>query len=101
EFREENEFANLDGRSKGRSVTVATSTAVSVPMARAVGDGQSHARVVGDGQGQGGWEAFGELELDRYEGVHILSRRLTEIASDVTELTGQLSKGLMFFSDDS
>ncbi|HYU14993.1 MAG TPA: Hpt domain-containing protein, partial [Candidatus Acidoferrum sp.] len=48
-----------------------------------------------------GWDSFGELELDRYEDIHVFSRRLTEVASDVTELSSQLSRSLTTFNDDA
>ena len=44
---------------------------------------------------------FGDLELDRYDDVNILSRRLTEIAGDVGEVDTQISKELTSFTDDS
>jgi chemosensory pili system protein ChpA (sensor histidine kinase/response regulator) len=82
-FREENEFANLDGRTR-----LGAPAALTPRTATALG-------------GDNAWDGFGELELDRYEDVHVLSRRLAEIVSDVTELSGQLAKGLTAFSDDS
>jgi chemosensory pili system protein ChpA (sensor histidine kinase/response regulator) len=48
-----------------------------------------------------GWGGFGELELDRYEDVHVLSRTLTEITGDFDEMNGQLARGLASLSDDS
>jgi len=77
EFRESYEYAGVDGKSK---------QAPQPPPA--IGGAQA-------------WYGFGELELDRYEDIHILSRRLAEIVSDVTELSVQLAKGLTTFSDDS
>ena len=57
-------------------------------------------RQAGAGAGQA-WSGFGELELDRYEDVHILSRTLTEITSDFAEMHGQLERGLASLTDDS
>jgi chemosensory pili system protein ChpA (sensor histidine kinase/response regulator) len=79
-FREQHEFANLDGRRVRRAAAGGKATAVAAPSA---------------------WSGFGELELDRYEDVHILSRSLTEITSDVDAVNGQLARGLASLSDDS
>jgi chemosensory pili system protein ChpA (sensor histidine kinase/response regulator) len=76
DFRDTYEYASLDGKSKLR---LRDAPAAAAPA----------------------WESFGELELDRYEDIHILSRRLAEIVSDVTELSGQLARGLSSFTDES
>jgi chemosensory pili system protein ChpA (sensor histidine kinase/response regulator) len=47
----------------------------------------------GDGvaaQGPGGWLDFSELEMDRYDDFNILSRSLTEISADISEVLSQL-----------
>jgi chemosensory pili system protein ChpA (sensor histidine kinase/response regulator) len=36
------------------------------------------------------WSDFGELEMDRYDDVNILSRSMTEISADVNEVLSQL-----------
>jgi chemosensory pili system protein ChpA (sensor histidine kinase/response regulator) len=82
-FTEEHEFARLDGRSHAHAQ----------PLALAAG-AESMAR-------DAAWTAFGELELDRYEDVHILSRSLTELTSDFGEMYGQLSAGLSALNDDA
>lgn len=73
-FASEHEFANLDGRRAG--------------------DARER---------RGGAPALGfsELELDRYEGVHILARSLTEISSDFSELDGELVHQLQSFHEDA
>jgi chemosensory pili system protein ChpA (sensor histidine kinase/response regulator) len=48
-----------------------------------------------------GLESFGEMELDRYEDIQILSRRLTEMTSDFSEMNLQLARNLAAFNDDS
>lgn len=92
-FREENEFANLDGRQRGRDVGTAKSwstwnAAQPLPEPEAAAEAKE-------------WSGFGELELDRYEGVHILSRSLTEITGDVEEMYESLGQGLATLTDDS
>jgi chemosensory pili system protein ChpA (sensor histidine kinase/response regulator) len=83
-FRDDYEFANLDGR----RVLALTGT-----------DSQRSGGVQRELAPQ--WGGFGELELDRYESIHILTRRLAELTSDFTELQGQLSRGLAALTDDS
>ncbi len=39
----------------------------------------------------GGWLDFSELEMDRYDDFNILSRSLTEISADISEVLSQLS----------
>jgi len=49
---------------------------------------------LGDGvaaQASGGWLDFSELEMDRYDDFNILSRSLTEISADISEVLSQLS----------
>jgi chemosensory pili system protein ChpA (sensor histidine kinase/response regulator) len=84
-FREENEFSKLDGRKVRQRVVAPTKVAASA----------------GRQTGPQAWSSFGELELDRYEDIHILSRTLTEITSDFSEMNGQLEKGLASLTDDS
>jgi len=47
----------------------------------------------GDGasaRASGGWLDFSELEMDRYDDFNILSRSLTEISADISEVLSQL-----------
>ncbi len=49
--------------------------------------------VPGDGvsaPSSGGWLDFSELEMDRYDDFNILSRSLTEISADISEVLSQL-----------
>ena len=39
---------------------------------------------------KGGWLDFSELEMDRYDDFNILSRSLTEISADISEVLAQL-----------
>jgi len=73
-FREEYEFAQLDGKRAA--------------MARAANDGST-------------WAAFSDLELDRYDDVHVLARRLAEITNDFTEMSTQLARGISALSEDA
>jgi len=86
DFRGEHEFANLDGR-RGRPAV-------------ARGPGKPGAPA-GGAEAKGAWEQFGELELDHYEDIHILSRRLAEMTSDFNEISVQLSRNIAAFNDDS
>jgi chemosensory pili system protein ChpA (sensor histidine kinase/response regulator) len=72
-FRERNEFAGLDGRRLA----------------------------VGAGVGPGGDGRFSDLELDRYDEVHILSRSLGEISNDIGELQGQIQRTIGELGEDA
>jgi chemosensory pili system protein ChpA (sensor histidine kinase/response regulator) len=85
-FREEHEFANLDGR---RPL---------LPVGRSAQQGARADDVLVASQA---WGGFSELELDRYEAIHVLSRSLSEMTSDFSELHAQLSRGLVALSDDA
>lgn len=93
-FREEHEFANLDGRRQLRDVAVG-------PAWSAWSSSAKPDLIVTEGSGGKDWSGFGELELDRYEGVHILSRSLAEITGDVEEMYVSLGQGLATLTDDS
>ncbi len=95
-FREENEFSNLDGRKVRRRQVVAPRRSAAAVAAAATGKGKGNGKPVGPA-----WTSFGELELDRYEDIHVLSRTLTEITSDFAEMNGQLARGLASLTDDS
>ena len=84
-FRDEHEFANLDGRKSALGHGKASAAALS--LLRPTDDVAPQAP-------NAGWGGFSELELDRYEGVHILSRTLAELTGDFNEMYGQLSRGL-------
>lgn len=74
-FRARNEFAGLDG---GR-------TRIAVRA------------------GRGGRieDLFSELELDRYEDIHVLSRSLSEITGDIGELQGQIQRAIGDIGEDA
>lgn len=74
DFREEYEFANLDGRARGQPALASAA---------------------------GGWGGFGELELDRYEDIHVFSRTLTEVTDDLSQLHGGLFEQLGHFAEDT
>jgi chemosensory pili system protein ChpA (sensor histidine kinase/response regulator) len=91
DFREDHEFANLGGRRRtprrGRPEAAAM-------VARATGGAERREPLPA-------WENFSELELDQYEDIHILSRRLTEMTGDFSEMTGDMARSLAAFNDDS
>lgn len=99
-FSDEHEFSLVanGGRASARPRPRDAAAAEARAAEEARADGAS---VDGAGEPAAGWETFGELELDRYEDIHILSRRLTEMTSDFTELNQQLARNLAAFSDDS
>lgn len=74
-FRARNEFSGLDG---GRT-RVAVRT------------------------GRGGRieDLFSDLELDRYEDIHVLSRSLSEITGDIGELQGQIQRAIGDIGEDA
>lgn len=77
-FRARNEFIGLDGR---------TVTAPAATGLRARGTTTA--------------AHFTDLELDRYEEVHILARSLTEITGDIGELQGQVQRAIGGIGDDA
>src|SRR5690349_22001358 len=48
-----------------------------------------------------GWESFGDLELDRYDDVHVLARSLAEIGNDASEIDDQVLRELASFGYDA
>ncbi len=86
-FRRDNEFANLDGR-QVRSPMV---TKEIPEIIRKTDDTAKPAE----------WGGFTDLELDRYDDVHVLSRRLAEITSDFQELYAHFQRGVSTLTDDS
>lgn len=89
-FREEHEFANLDGRRRDNlSFASDGNAALALPPPDV------------DGSPRAAWSGFSELELDRYEGIHVLTRSLVELTSDFSDMYGQLSRGLTALTDDS
>jgi chemosensory pili system protein ChpA (sensor histidine kinase/response regulator) len=87
DFREEHEFAHLDGKNQSCEGTTNFNL-------------RSYKNDVA-GAPIPAWGAFSELELDRYEGIHILSRSLAELASDFSEIHSQLAFNLSAFADDA
>jgi chemosensory pili system protein ChpA (sensor histidine kinase/response regulator) len=75
EFQEKYEFTRL-GNSDGGS-TGPRKTAGFVPGAQQPAS-------------TGGWLDFSDLEMDRYDDFNILSRSLTEISADISEVLSQL-----------
>jgi chemosensory pili system protein ChpA (sensor histidine kinase/response regulator) len=90
-FRRENEFANLDGRKSGQGAQ----RAADVPPPPAI------LRKTDDVAQPAAWSGFSDLELDRYDDVHVLSRSLAEITSDFQELYNQFQRGVATLTDDS
>jgi chemosensory pili system protein ChpA (sensor histidine kinase/response regulator) len=78
-FATQGEFANLDGRRARRARQV---RAARVAQAASVA-------------------GFGELELDTYEEIHVLSRRLLETASDVSQTSTDINSELASLVDDA
>lgn len=99
-FREQYEFAKLDGQGR-EAARAAPRRPAPAPLPvgpRELAAGSGPQDDVGTAAP---WSTFGELELDRYEDVHILARRLAEIGSDIGEVDGQLLREFAHFSDDS
>ena len=46
-------------------------------------------------------QVFSDLELDRYDDINILARRLNEISNDISELQSQINTTLDSFAEDS
>lgn len=101
QFRRENEFMRIPAGPGGESDVYPTFAVPKTPKTKfekALPQDQNGADIAGPTSFFG---LFGELELDRYEGVQILSRRLTEIANDFDETHAYLGRELAGFSDDS
>jgi chemosensory pili system protein ChpA (sensor histidine kinase/response regulator) len=81
-FASSTQFTNLDGRRWGAA-----------PVA-------AGARIGGNGVG-GEVSAFGILELDRYEEIHVLSRRLDEAASDLKEVRQDMGSEMQQLTEDA
>lgn len=89
-FREQYEFFNLTGKKTGTDGAAFRPRPVPVRAVATVAKAES------------GLETeFSELELDKYEDVHVLSRGLAEISNDFNEVYGQLFRELAGFTDDS
>ncbi|HVR61311.1 MAG TPA: Hpt domain-containing protein [Polyangia bacterium] len=99
-FTEEHQFGGLAG---GAAASGERRARAAGSNGAGNGAGASNGHRDGDAGGERGtaWEAFGELELDRYEDIHVLSRRLTEMTSDFSEINQQLAHNLSAFNDDS
>jgi chemosensory pili system protein ChpA (sensor histidine kinase/response regulator) len=89
-FREEHEFANLDGRQRDHVGPAMDGNAALAMQPAPRNDAARPA-----------WSGFSELELDRYEGIHVLTRSLVELTSDFSDMYGQLARGLTALTDDS
>jgi chemosensory pili system protein ChpA (sensor histidine kinase/response regulator) len=81
EFQEKYEFtrmgnSNPDGGSGGHR--------------KAAGFSQGAQQQAPPPAGNAGWLDFSELEMDRYDDFNILSRSLTEISADISEVLSQL-----------
>lgn len=96
EFRERYEFMNLDGGKRPRAMAGGgTMMDQNTPVPLGYGP-------MGDPPTpSAGWQGFSDLELDRYEDVHILSRSLAEITDDLTEMDSQLARELSAIAEDS
>ncbi len=80
-FREQNEAQRLEGgRGRGQSQAPLALASAAKPEV---------------------WKGFSDLELDRYEDVHIFSRSLAEIGSDFAEMDQQIAFELTSFNDDA
>ena len=86
-FRRDNEFANLDGRGALPQPIVPPLPAI--------------LRRSDDVSQPAAFSGFTDLELDRYDDVHVLSRSLAEITSDFQELYTQFQRGVATLTDDS
>jgi chemosensory pili system protein ChpA (sensor histidine kinase/response regulator) len=88
-FREKNEFANLDGR---RQAPVAALVASPAPLPSS--DVMRAAATPFATR-------FTDLELDRYEEIHILTRSLAEATDDFNEMYKQLTREMAELAQDA
>ncbi len=103
-FVEEHEFARMDAGAGTRAGSLALAAGaewMSEPVASGSTRSTAKHGANGDAQDDSAWSAFGELELDRYQDIHILSRSLAELTNDFGEMYGQLAQGLGALTDDS
>lgn len=85
-FREQYEFAGIGGKEIKKDARMPAVFAV------AANDNV---------QSSASRETFGELELDEYDDIHVLSRSLAEIGNDFEEAFRTLSGELSTFADDA
>jgi chemosensory pili system protein ChpA (sensor histidine kinase/response regulator) len=77
EFQEKYEFTRLGGAHSDGASGGPRKSAANAPGAQ-------------EPPPAGGWLDFSELEMDRYDDFNILSRSLTEISADISEVLSQL-----------
>ena len=94
-FATQSEFANLDGRRGRRSERAER------PRGRSGSGGGSGRERAGRVQSAAGVAGFGALELDTYEEIHVLSRRLLEAAGDVNQASSDINSELANLIDDA
>ena len=100
EFNDEHEFGTVASTGTART-RVPAKRAPDARLSPQLGGAATEAHRAPEDAGSAGWESFGELELDSYEDINILSRRLTEMTSDFSEMNLQLARNLAAFNDDS
>ncbi|HEX3135661.1 MAG TPA: response regulator, partial [Planctomycetota bacterium] len=83
-FRERYEFSGLDGRSRATPRWLGAGATLTLPA-----DGDPYAA------------HFTDLELDRYEDIHVLARSLGEIGNDIGDLQGQIQRAIGDLGDDA
>jgi len=97
-FRNKYEFALLDGNALPMQVVRRIQPAAPASLSLAGAGGGAFDDQFGTSAPD---LAFGALEMDRYEDVHILSRTLGEIGGDFGEIFGRMTRELSSFADDS
>ena len=95
-FREQYEFARIDGRRPMVRTGASRSALAHDTAAIGPSPALAHGKLTAPQ-----WGSFSELELDRYEDVNILARSLAEITSDFNEVSGEIARGLASFTDDA
>jgi chemosensory pili system protein ChpA (sensor histidine kinase/response regulator) len=103
-FRDQYEFANIGGKASRQSTRMTRTvevTEVVSSMGELARTGSGGAGGSGAGGRAGGSEVFGELELDEYGDIHVLSRSLAEIGNDFEEAFRTLSSELSSFAEDA
>ncbi|MGE0869967.1 MAG: Hpt domain-containing protein [Kofleriaceae bacterium] len=97
-FAAQNAFAGIDGKSKMRRGKKAAGDEGAEASTQGLDhDTDVHAKPVTPK-----WmPEFGALEMDTYEEIHILSRRLTEAANDVSESAAAINTELVSLADDA
>ncbi|MCK6445540.1 MAG: Hpt domain-containing protein [Planctomycetes bacterium] len=103
-FREQYEFSGVASKARRASperVEALVGAGANAFDTRSTRGGGGRAAGRGHGRGSDLEQVFSDLELDRYEDINILSRVLSEVTSDISEVQNQVNLVLEELHEDS